>query len=55
MAPMTWGALERTMSDAPGSTRFDAVPLSSEHESRFVSENMKRIFLLIYRMVGGQF
>jgi RNA polymerase sigma-70 factor (ECF subfamily) len=41
------------MSEAPGSTRYDAVPLSSEHETRFVSENMRRIFLLIYRIVGN--
>jgi RNA polymerase sigma-70 factor (ECF subfamily) len=41
------------MSEAPGSTRFDAVPLSSERETRFVSENMRRVFLLIYRIVGN--
>lgn len=41
------------MSEAPGSTRFDAVPLSSEHQNRFVSENMRRVFLLIYRIVGN--
>src|SRR5437868_2230333 len=41
------------MGEAPGSTRYDAVPLSSEQESRFVSENMRRIFLLIYRIVGN--
>ena len=46
-------ALGYTMSEAPGSTRFDAVPLSSERESRFVSENMRRVFLLIYRIVGN--
>lgn len=45
-------ALEH-MGEAPGSTRYDAVPLSSEQESRFVSENMRRIFLLIYRIVGN--
>jgi RNA polymerase sigma-70 factor (ECF subfamily) len=39
------------MSEAPGSTRYDAVPLSSEQQTRFVSENLKRIFLLIYRIV----
>src|SRR5262245_5313809 len=45
---------ERTlMSEAPGSTRFDAAPLSSQEESRFVSENMRRVFLLIYRIVGN--
>jgi RNA polymerase sigma-70 factor (ECF subfamily) len=39
--------------DASGTTRFDAVPLSSERETRFVSENMRRVFLLIYRIVGN--
>lgn len=41
------------MSEAPRSTRFDDAPLSSEHESRFVAENMRRVFLLIYRIVGN--
>src|ERR1700758_3342957 len=41
------------MSEAPGSTHYDPVPLSSEQESRFLSENMRRIFLLIYRKVGN--
>jgi len=35
------------------STRYDAVPLSSDQQNRFVSENMRRIFLLIYRIVGN--
>src|SRR5499427_5478549 len=47
------GAFEEKMSEAPGSTRYDAVPLSSERESRFVAENMRRVFLLIYRIVGN--
>lgn len=46
-------AFEDDMSEAPGSTRYDAVPLSSERESRFVAENMRRVFLLIYRKVGN--
>ncbi len=46
-------ALEQGMSEAPRSTRFDDAPLSSEHESRFVAENMRRVFLLIYRIVGN--
>jgi RNA polymerase sigma-70 factor (ECF subfamily) len=46
-------ALDYCMSEAPGSTRFDPVPLSSEEQSRFVAENMRRVFLLIYRMVGN--
>ena len=41
------------MSEAPGSTRYDAVPLSSEQQTRFVAENMRRVFLLIYRRVGN--
>jgi len=41
------------MSEAPGFTRYDAVPLTSEQETRFVSENMRRVFLLIYRIVGN--
>src|SRR5258706_10160066 len=39
--------------EAPGSTRFDPVPLSSEEQNRFVAENMRRVFLLIYRIVGN--
>src|ERR1700689_2123910 len=46
-------AFEIRMSEAPGSTRFDPVPLSSEEQSRFVAENMRRVFLLIYRIVGN--
>jgi RNA polymerase sigma-70 factor (ECF subfamily) len=45
--------LDRHMSEAPGSTRYDAVPLSSEQQNRFVSENLRRVFLLIYRIVGN--
>ena len=41
------------MSEASGYTRNDAGSLSSEHQSRFVAENLRRIFLLIYRMVGN--
>ncbi len=47
------GALRETMSEAPRSTRFDDAPLSSEREGRFVAENMRRVFLLIYRIVGN--
>src|SRR5215472_5412467 len=46
-------AVEDDLSEAPGSTRYDALPLSSEQESRFVAENMRRVFLLIYRKVGN--
>jgi RNA polymerase sigma-70 factor (ECF subfamily) len=41
------------MSEAPGSTRYDAEALSSEQQTRFFNENLRRIFLLIYRMVGN--
>src|SRR3981081_1023978 len=34
-------------------TRYDAATLASEAHSRFVSENMRRVFLLIYRIVGN--
>jgi len=46
-------ALEREMSETPGSARFDAVPFSVDDRTRFVTENMRRVFLLIYRMVGN--
>ena len=46
-------ALERRMSETPGSTRYDAAPVTSDAQSRFVSENMRRVFLLIYRIVGN--
>jgi RNA polymerase sigma-70 factor (ECF subfamily) len=45
--------VEIRMSETPGSTRFDPIPLSSEEQTRFVAENMRRVFLLIYRMVGN--
>src|SRR6476660_1729828 len=44
---------ERAMSETPGSTRYDAAPLSSEQQNRFVTDNMRRVFLLIYRVVGN--
>jgi len=44
---------ERVMNEAPGSARFDATVLSSEQQSQFVAENMRRVFLLIYRIVGN--
>jgi RNA polymerase sigma-70 factor, ECF subfamily len=46
-------ALERPMSETPGSTRYDTTPLTSEAQARFVSENMRRVFLLIYHIVGN--
>src|SRR5579862_8450126 len=41
------------MSEAPGSTRYDAEALSSEQQTRFVNDNLRRVFLLIYRIVGN--
>jgi RNA polymerase sigma-70 factor, ECF subfamily len=41
------------MSDTQGSTRYDAAPLSSEAQTRLVNDNMRRVFLLIYRIVGN--
>jgi len=46
-------AADHKMNEAPGSTRFDAAPLSSEQQDRFMAENMRRVFLLIYRIVGN--
>src|SRR6185369_1860470 len=46
-------ANERVMSETPGSTRYDAAPLSSEQQNQFVAENMRRVFLQIYRVVGN--
>ena len=39
-----------TMQETPG-TGFDAAPLSTDLQNRFVQENMRRVFLLIYRIV----
>src|SRR5579883_2322142 len=41
------------MSEAQGFTRYDEAPLSSDQQTRFVNENMRRVFLLIYRIVGN--
>src|SRR5258705_12751995 len=41
------------MSEAQGFTRYDATPLTSEQQTRFVNDNMRRVFLLIYRVVGN--
>ena len=42
------------MSELPGSvpTRYDAL-VASEAQSQFVADNLRRIFLLIYRIVGS--
>src|SRR5258708_22580525 len=42
-------ATTRDMNDAPGYARFDAAP--QDAQSRFVAENMRRVFLQIYRVV----
>lgn len=44
--------VEDRMSDSPGTARYDAV-LASEAQSRFVADNLRRVFLLIYRIVGN--
>jgi RNA polymerase sigma-70 factor (ECF subfamily) len=41
------------MSEAPGFTRYDAAALANEQQSRFVADNLRRVFLLIYRIVGN--
>jgi RNA polymerase sigma-70 factor, ECF subfamily len=46
-------AMNMDMSETPGSTRYDATPLSNEAQTRFVNDNMRRVFLLIYRIVGN--
>jgi RNA polymerase sigma-70 factor (ECF subfamily) len=45
--------LEHSMSESPGSARYDTAPLASDAHAQFVSENMRRVFLLIYRIVGN--
>jgi RNA polymerase sigma-70 factor (ECF subfamily) len=50
---LSLAALNIRMSDTPGSTRYDAAQLSTEAQSRFVADNMRRVFLLIYRIVGS--
>src|SRR5258706_214442 len=46
-------ALKPAMSEASGSTRFDAAPLTTDQQSKFVQDNMRRVFLLIYRIVNN--
>src|ERR1044071_1478015 len=45
--------LGHAMSETPGSTRYDAATLASAVQTRFVSDNLRRVFLLIYRIVGN--
>src|SRR5271156_3137542 len=52
-ASLERGISERGMSEAPGFTRYDAAPLSSEQQTRFVNDNMRRVYRLIYRIVGN--
>jgi|ERR1039457_2827932 RNA polymerase sigma-70 factor (ECF subfamily) len=45
---------EVTMSDRGASPQVDkAIETSQEQQSRFISENSRRVFLLIYRIVGN--
>src|SRR6202167_1580397 len=41
------------MGETPGQARYDASTLATEAQSRFVADNMRRVFLLIYRIVGN--
>lgn len=45
--------LGHAMSETPGSTRYDAATVASAVQTRFVSDNLRRVFLLIYRIVGN--
>src|SRR5947199_4811348 len=40
------------MHDAP-ETRFDSAPPGSDAQSKFLADNMRRVFLQIYRIVGN--
>src|SRR5258708_30693067 len=42
---------EQAMSDREAPSELDAVLAAQELQSRFVSDNLRRIFLLIYRIV----
>src|SRR5438552_17424609 len=42
---------EQVMSDREAPSELDAVLAAQELQSRFVSDNLRRIFLLIYRIV----
>src|ERR1700682_2653117 len=42
---------ERTMSERGAPSELDAVLAAQELQNRFVSENLRRVFLLIYRIV----
>src|SRR5258706_2820803 len=44
---------EVTMSDRGASQVDKAFEISQEQQSRFISENLRRIFLLIYHIVGN--
>jgi len=46
--------LETTMSDREASSQIEATLLAAQElQNRFVSDNLRRIFLLIYRIVGN--
>ena len=44
--------LANTVMSEASETRYDPAP-STDVQTRFVAENMRRVFLLIYRMVGN--
>jgi RNA polymerase sigma-70 factor (ECF subfamily) len=44
-------SFEQVMSDREAPSELDAVLTAQELQSRFVSDNLRRIFLLIYRIV----
>jgi RNA polymerase sigma-70 factor, ECF subfamily len=44
---------EVTMSDHGASQVDKAFEISQEQQSRFISDNLRRVFLLIYRIVGN--
>ena len=49
---LTIMAAKGDMQDAP-ETRFEPSAPGSEAQNRFVAENMRRVFLQIYRLVGN--
>lgn len=52
-APPDWRAGDATVSERPLHPPESQVGAESDSETRFVQENLRRIFLLIYRMVGN--
>src|SRR5271167_1182817 len=53
MAPAVY-SFEQTMSERGAPSQVDAsVQAAQELQNRFISDNLRRIFLLIYRIVGN--